>query len=432
MVIELGAAKGFLSEIAKASGSRHIGEDAFVSRLVTHSAEVKTGDLFCALKGRRDGALFIKEAVENGAAAVLCESPLPPPFPCLLAKSVEEALGKWAKAIRLTSRARCIAITGSVGKTGTKNALSAICSDFFRTHATKENYNNLLGVCFTLLSMPEDTELLICELGTNHVGEIKALSQIVMPSDAIITAIGRAHIEAFGTRKGIAEEKLSILCGMREGGRLFAPLGEKLLERQTTGVKTLWVSPKECYMPDAASAWAVAFAEAVSRAYGIPDEEIERRLPRIKRASERRRETEVSGIRVIDDAYNASPESMHSAFLYLEEKAKGRRVLVLGDMLELGEHAPDIHFEIGKAAALHAHLILLFGEYKEFYQNGIKSAKREARTAFLESASPPDLAKEVASHLCFGDTVLFKGAHASGAQEICHALIHLLDQERGT
>ncbi len=432
MVIELGAAKGFLSEIAKASGARHMGEDAFVSRLVTHSAEVKRGDIFCALKGRRDGALFIKEAVKNGAAAVLCESAPPHPFPCLLAKSTEEALAKWARAIRLTSRARCIAVTGSVGKTGTKNALFTILRDFFHTHATEANYNNLLGVCFTVLSMPKDTELLICELGTNHVGEIKALSQIVMPNDAIITAIGRAHIEAFGTRKGIAEEKLSILCGMRKGGRLFAPLGEELLEGKRAGVETLWVSPKECYMPDVASAWAVAFAEAVSRTYAIPDEEIERRLPRIKRASERRREIEVSGICVIDDAYNASPESMHSAFLYLEEKAKGRHVLVLGDMLELGKHAPDIHFEIGKAAALHAELILLFGKYKEFYRHGIKSAKTGTRIAFLESAPPPDLAKEVASHLCFGDTVLFKGAHASGAQEICHALIHLLDQEKGT
>lgn len=431
MVVELLAAKGFLSEIATASGARHVGDDTYISRLVTHSAEVTAGDLFCAIKDKRDGSLFIKEAVENGAAAVLCDTPPPVSIPYLLATDTLSALEKWARSVRTKSNARCIAITGSVGKTGTKNALYAMLCDFFRTHATKENYNNRLGVCLTLLSMPEDTELLICEVGTNHMGEIHSLSKIVRPNDAIITSVGRAHIEAFGTREGIAKEKLSILDGMHAGGHLFVPFDEKLLESAKAGIMSIPVYPKEDCLPDAASAWALGFAEKISHVYGIPDEEIQKRLPKAKEACSRRIEQTVGKILFIDDAYNAAPESMQNAFLYLSSRAKGRRVLVLGDMLELGEHSPKIHFEIGSAAALHAELILLFGACKEDYQRGIGSAKTKTRTVFLQSETPHDIAEEILSYLTPYDTVLFKAAHALGAKDIYRALTYLLQKEKG-
>ena len=427
MIVELGAAKGKLSQIAKDSSSVHIGNDVFISRVVTHSEEVEAGDLFCVLKGTEDGYAYIQRARERGAAAVLCDRLPPLSIPCLLADNAIKALGRWSFSVRIKSRARCIAVTGSVGKTGTKNALFTIFKDFFSTHATSGNYNNLLGVPLTLLSMPVGCEILICELGTNHIGEIKALSDIVQPNDCIITAIGTAHIEAFGSREGILKEKLGILHGMETGGRLFIPCNEPLFNGKTPGVASVLVSPMA--WSDTASAWAVAFAAEVANAYGIPQREIEKRLPSLKAAASRRKEFDISSIHIIDDAYNASWESMLAAFDYLAQTAQGRRLLVLGDMLELGEETPAIHFEVGKAAAKIADLIFLYGGYTGYYQKGIEAAKEEVRVILFEHTSAVRSAKEISAHLEKDDTVLFKAAHAMGAEEICRALVHQLQNQ---
>ncbi len=430
MIVDLKAGKGRLSKIAEQMGVVLRGEDRFIFRLCTHSEEIKGGELFCALTGKDDGFYYIRRAQKNGAAAVLCDRVPSVDIPYILVPDVVEALGKWAHAVRCKHSVRCIAITGSVGKTSTKEAVFSVLKRHFRTHATGGNYNNLLGVPFTLLSMPKNSEVLIVELGTNRKGEISALSKIVCPSLAVITAIGNAHIEAFGDRIGVLEEKLGILAAMEDGGTLLIPDNEPLLEKDFKNILRISVPPEPSAMPDIASAQALGFAKSIARILGVNEESIQNALPLAKENASRRKTTEVSGICLIDDAYNASPESMLTAFEYLKSKAKGRRVLILGDMLELGKETARLHREIGKAASICADVVFLFGDFKEYYADGVNVSGEKTELHFLKGTTPKALSKEIISAIKEGDTLLFKASHAAHADEICKALTNELSKRK--
>ena len=177
------------------------------TRLVTHTGEIQEGDLFCALKGKKDGHDYIREACERGASAVISERKTEADIPHILVHSTQEALGTGAGAVTAGAFPIRIGITGSVGKTTVKEALRATLSVRFRVHATHENQNNELGLPFTLLSAPCDSEVLVCEVGISHPSEMEPLSQILRPHLSVITCIGHAHIGAFGSREKIAEEK---------------------------------------------------------------------------------------------------------------------------------------------------------------------------------------------------------------------------------
>lgn len=430
MTVELKAGKSLLSAVAKDMDATLVGEDRLIFRLCTHSEQIKGGELFCALLGKDDGFYYIQRAKKHGAAAVLCDRVPSVDIPYILVPDVIAALGKWAHAVRCRHSVKCIAVTGSVGKTSTKNAIFSVLKKHFRTHATEGNYNNLLGVPFTVLSMPKDTEVLITELGTNRKGEIKALSKIVCPSHAVITAIGNAHIEAFGDRMGVLEEKLGILSAMETGGILFIPDDEDLLKKDFENILCLPVSPEPSAMPDIATARALGFAKSIALALGISEEDIKRALPHAKECASRRKECVAEGIYLIDDAYNASPESMLAAFSYLKSKAIGRRLLVLGDMLELGKEAPHLHREIGKAAAECADVLFLFGSFKEYYAQGAAASEKKTVIHLLRDASAKSLSREILSEIKKGDTLLFKSSHALHADEICAAIINELSRKK--
>ena len=424
MVFDLGIGCATLKEIKKIISAEGQVPDSDVLRIVTHSSEVQKGDLFCVLG---DAKGYIDEVVARGASALLSPFDLSFALPSLLVKDVSAALGKWAAAVLKGHPARRIAITGSVGKTGTKNALSHLFSSRLRTHANIGNYNNLLGVSFTVLSMPKDTEILITEMGTNQKGEIAALSEIVEPSDAVITCIGTAHLAAFLSREEIAKEKLGILRGMR-GGRLFYPFDEPLLREASFGeVTPVAVHPYKKYEENEAKARAVGFAQALGVAYGITGKNAENILSECALRAERRVLIQKAGITLIDDAYNASPESMRCAFRFLEAEASGRRILALGDMLELGGASHALHVEIGKAAACYADLIFLYGNFKEAYAHGIKATRSDTPLYLIEAKSEKEAAYAILPQLKRGDTVLFKSSNAAGGKKILSALIGLLD-----
>lgn len=426
MVFDLGIGCGTLTDIQRATDAKGSVPALPITRIVTHSGEVREGDLFCALSGTRKGIRYAEEAKARGAVAVLADEAPNTSLPCLLVKDVPRALARWARLSLEESRARRVAITGSVGKTSTKNALFSLLSPYFRTHANLGNYNNLLGVSFTVLSMPKDTEILLCELGTNHPGEITTLSDIVKPSDAIITAIGTAHIGAFLSREGIFKEKCSVVNGMTEG-RLFYPADEPLFDGFFhPRITPIPVLPNEKHTSDAATAWALGFALALGEAYKLPDSEIEKQLPLCEDCISGRKVLRAGGLLLLDDAYNASKESMLCAFRHLTARAEKRRVLVIGDILELGESSERIHYEVGKAAAKEADLIFVYGNYTDAYIRGIKRTDANAAVHSLKSSAPKDMAKEILPHLKKQDTLLCKSSHKAGAHAVLYALYSLL------
>lgn len=439
MIISLGLGAVSYAEIVRLCGARVYGRLPTdpPRRLVTDSREIIHGDLFCALKGGDDGHRFIKDAAARGAVAVLAEHATDAPTTHLVVSSVREALAAFAIGVSGKSGLTRIAITGSVGKTTTKDAIAAMLSPHFKVHATYGNFNNDLGLPFTLLSAPKDTEIAVCEVGVSHKGEMKALSRIVRPHISLITCIGHAHIGAFGTREAIAEEKLELLTFAERNGALLVPHGEPLLSLVPPhGIRRIAVSPfsaKELTEyglkgaeGDVSRAFALGYAAAVGKRFLLSKDSIKEGLQKSLLLETHRHEETVEKIHFIDDGYNASPESVLGALTYLGARGKGRRVAVLGDMLELGKNSARYHRAVGRFSVRHAERLFFIGAYAEEYACGAKAGGGESDVdtgeeksvfSILEGAKE-EIAALIAADLKEGDTVLFKASRALEIEKI--------------
>ena len=439
MIIPLGLGAMPLGELGAACGAYVPLSLAHreITTLVTNSKEVKPGDLFCALRGKDDGHLYISEAAERGAVAVLAERDTGAHVAHIQVPSVRRALGDMAaKAAKKQGLLR-IGVTGSVGKTTVKDAISATLSPFFSVHATYQNHNNDLGLPFTILSAPKETRICICEMGINHMGEMEPLSKILCPHISVITCIGHAHIGAFGTREAIAQEKIDILSHAVDGGLLLVPAFEPLLAFvPPRGIRRQAILPfndsdyeKYGLVPqknDIPRSFALAYAAAVGAALGLCEQQLGSGLSRVLSLTTRRKEEWVGAVRLIDDGYNASPESMMAALIYLSEQGGGRRVCVLGDMLELGEESVKYHHAIGRFAALHADLLFFFGEFAESYAAGAIAAGAkelgkdggDAPCFCILHGDKEALGGAIAPLLTPQDTVLFKASRACQVENI--------------
>lgn len=433
MIVALGLGAVTYAEIAQLCGAT-VPKDLHgmrPHRLVTDSREIEKGDLFCALQGIDDGHKYVREAARRGANAVLAERDTHVPIPHILVPSVRKALGDWAIGVSDKKGLIRIGITGSVGKTTVKDAVSLMLSKRFSVHATYGNFNNDLGLPFTLLSAPKESEIAVCELGVSHKGEMKELSRILRPHISLITCIGHAHIGAFGTRDSIAEEKLDILAHAEEDGVLFVPFCEPLLSRLLPhGIRRVSVAPfeekdyaKHGLRPpvdDVARNFALGYANAIAKEFSLSHDMIASGLKTILALETHRHEAYIKEMLFIDDGYNASPESVIGALRYLGTKGATRRVAVLGDMLELGEKAADYHRAVGRFAAKHAERLFFFGAYAEEYAKGAYAAGGHPDASpchggcvfsVLEGEKEEN-AKKIAVSLLAGDAVLFKASRA--------------------
>ena len=369
-----------LAEIIKAQkvtdGTKTVNSVSIDSRIV------KNGGVFFAVKGENhDGHDFVGQAFENGAACAVVQRKIDTPAdkPVLLVDDTIKALGELARFIRSNSACRIIAITGSAGKTTTKNMLNHILSGKFKCFAAPKSYNNNIGVPLTVFDAPQTCEFIIAELGSNHPGEIEYLSRIIQPDIAVITTVCPAHLEGFGSIEGIVKEKVSITAGLKRGGKFFINGDKKeivdycknnRLDFTTFGTtKTCDIQVRDIELfgdksrffidnvavefplagranvENAAAAWAIC------RNLGITAEQFANSIAGIKPVGMRLEIIELGSVTVINDCYNANPGSMENALqtLSLLAKQKNKRpVFIFGRMGELGDESQRLHIELGR------------------------------------------------------------------------------------
>ena len=378
------------------------------------SRRVGRGDLFVAIGG---GRAYLDDARANGAAATLVPDD---------AFAAMAALGR---AVRTRSSARVVGITGSTGKTSTKDILAALCGRVARTVAAEGGHNNEIGLPLTLTRIEPDTEVVICEMGMRGIGHIRDLAQIARPDIAIVTSIGPVHLELLGTVENVARAKAELLDALPPGGVAIVPERAPELEPFIPrGLDVRRFSPLEGEIRDGRAHVRVAGREVVFEfsarhqatnaaaalhaldALGLPFPDAPVAVAFSRWRCE---ESELpGGGLLINDAYNANPTSMSAALEHLVARADGRRtVAVLGDMAELGPGAPRFHEEIGRLArALGIDLVVGVGELARGYDGDEWVADTAEAASFVPRLVAP------------GDAVLVKGSRAVGLEVVADAL----------
>lgn len=415
--------------------------------------KLEKGQLFVALQGARDGHDFIPAALEKGAGAVLCTR-CDGDYPAIVVEDTRKALGDIARNERLRLGMKVVGITGSVGKTTTKEMVAAVLGSTYRVSKTPVNHNNDIGMPMAVLAMPEDTEVAVLEMGMNHFGEISYLSAIAKPDVAVIVNIGTMHIEHLGSMEGILQAKLEILDGMAEGGKIILngddPLlwnlhktipqviyfgvqntASRVLGKHIEGSAALLRFRARCadkefpvelalegehYVPDALAAVTVGLE------LGVEPEKIGQALAHFQNAEGRQETFQAGEYTIIKDCYNAGPESMAAALSVLHGKT-GRRVAVLGDMLELGNCTQAEHYKIGRIAAEKADVLLAYGPNSTRVLKGaITGGMTDKRArAFDDRAKLVEVLKQMAKP---GDVFLFKGSRGMQMELVLEQFLH--------
>lgn len=406
------------------------------------------GQLFVVLKAARDGHAFIPNALEKGAAAVLCNH-APEGVPAIVVEDTRIALGKIANAYRKHLGFKAVGVTGSVGKSTTKEMISTVMTAGYKTAKTPANFNNDLGMPMAVLDMPEDTQVAVLEMGMSHFGEIAYLSQVGQPDQAVIINIGTMHMENLGSQEGILRAKMEILEGLHPQGKLFLNGDDSLLygQKEALGDRAVYfgTDPEKCHVwadnirqgdgqvsyvahsPEHTFAITLPVeglhhvidslaAVALGLHMGIPAEKIADSLSRFQNMEGRQEIFQAKGCTIIKDCYNAGPESMAAALAVLGNRP-GRKIAVLGDMLELGVTSPAEHYKVGRAAAEHADILLSYGPNSHKMRSGAVTGGMHGNfaKAFTDQ-------EKLANILCQmvkpGDTILFKGSHGMHMERV--------------
>lgn len=414
---------------------------------------LQAGELFVAIVGTRDGHEFARAAVEKGAAGVLASEALDADIPAIYVEDTEKALQELAGKYRETLCLRCVGITGSVGKTTTKEMIAAVLETTCRTQKTEENFNNGIGLPVTVLGLERTCEAAVLEMGMNHFGEIAYLSQIARPDVAVIINIGTAHIEFLGTQEGIRQAKMEIVEGMTPHGMLLLNGDDFLLrnlDKEPQQRVTYFGSSEGCavrafdvnqdgdYLRFRVEAGRLSFpvkmllegehyvndalaAVTVGLKLGVLPEKIQAGLSQFRNISGRQEIIQAGGMTIIKDCYNAGPESMAAALAVLGKK-QGRRIAVLGDMLELGDCTQAEHYRVGRIAAEKADFVFAYGPNSGRIISGtITGGMPETRgRAFTNREELVAALKRTAKP---GDVLLFKASHGIHLEQVIDAFL---------
>ena len=471
MKIRFGMGAVRASRLAALCGGEWIAEgdlDPVVNGLATHSGEVDAETAFVALRGKRtDGLCFLPAARAAGCPCVLCEGTAGPP--AIRVENAGAALRRLAANWREQLAFRAVGITGSAGKTTAKELVANALSCEKRTFRTSGNHNSTLGMPLSLLEAAPGTEWAVLEMGMNAPGEIRELSRLARPEIAVITNVGTAHVGAFGSREAIFAAKSEILEFLEPGGLFLQNADDDLLSRlHGKNFRTLSLSAKgrkadfsannirvgpestvfdlawdgkterDLSIPLAGAHFVsdALFAFAVGVVTGLSPDRVREGLRIRPHLPLRQARTVIAGVTLIEDCYNASPESMIAALDLLDaltEKA-GRAVAVLGDMRELGAMRTALHRRVGERVA-ESRIALLFtlgNGGSEIAAGARGSGKFAGRICENRDFSDPEtLAGTVGRDLRRGDVVLIKASRAVGAERLGSALKSFLWKKAG-
>lgn len=415
-----------------------------INEVVTDSRVSSTKSLFIPLEGEKfDGHEYMKQAFNNGAVATLWNknkelpSFLPTDFPIYLVEDTGKALQMLGASYRNEINPIVIGITGSNGKTTTKDLVTSVVKSTYRTHATVGNFNNEIGLPLTILAMPRETEILVLEMGMSDFGEIERLSKIALPDYAIITNIGESHIEYLGSREGIAKAKSEIVSGMTGKGYLLIDGDETLLKGFHTRDNTITcgfeqgndveiqqatISHKETEFnlsDDSAftipllgkhHALNATFAVTMGKLLKIDANTIQHALSALQLTSMRfEMISGKNGASIINDAYNASPTSMKAAIEVVKQMdGFTNKVVVLGDILELGEHAQAFHESVGGVIGGSISILYTVGTEAKAISEKVKVQSKETECKHFDTQE--ELIENLAFHLNKDTLVLFKAS----------------------
>jgi len=420
------------------------GDERLITDICTDSRQVTPKSLYLPLKGETfDGHDFIPQALEKGAAAVLSERE-GDGEKIFRVDSTLRALGAIAAGYRSSLSPKVVGITGSVGKTTTKDMIAHVLSSAFVTHKTQGNFNNEIGLPKTLFALEPEHQAAVVEMGMSHKGEISRLTRIARPDIAVITNIGSSHIEYLGSREGIRDAKLEIVEGLPENGLLVMNGDEPLLiesrKNLSVRVKTFGIEnagadyhaeniveeaekttftlrgiPFTLYVIGRHHIMNAMAAAAVGENMGMTLPQIAKALESfVPQSAMRQAVNEIKEIKIITDCYNASPESMHAGFSVCRAlPVSGRRFAVLGVMRELGDYAPALHAKVGEEAKDLFDRIFVFGKGAEDYIKGAPDA--------ILFETHEELTRTLLKEVREGDLVLFKGSRLNYLEKVAEA-----------
>jgi len=444
-----------LSRIAQFAGCSLASGDGTVviAKVSSDSRTVKPGELFVALRGENfDGHDFVESAAKAGAAGAIVDSnwkgSVPKNFALIRAKDTLQAYQELAANYRKSLTLKVVAITGSNGKTSTKDFAAAVLARRFRVTKTEGNFNNHVGVPRTILEATSGDEVAVWEIGMNHPGEIATLAKVAAPDVAVITNIGLAHIEFMGSRKRIAEEKGALADAVGPEGTVILNAddpftkdiatrtrGKVILAGTTTGTIqaaeisqsgtgtdfTILEAAHRCRaqlpVPGLHMVQNALLAVAAGRVFGVSLEDCAAGLLAAPLTKARLQIRDIGGVQFLDDSYNANPDSMKAALHTLVElDADGQRIAILGEMHELGDESERGHREVGEtAAALKIDHLIAIGDVAAAIADGARHAGLRKTTVVNSTSEAAGLLNEIAAP---GDLILIKGSRAARTEEV--------------
>lgn len=442
-----------LQEAAAALGLPQMQAQATLADVCTDTRKIQPGSLFVCLRGERfDGHSFASQAAQLGAAALLVDHPVDADVPQLVVTDTGKALLQLAGWYRRRFQLPVVGLTGSVGKTTTKEFIALVLGAKYNTLKTQGNLNNEIGVPQMLFRLEDSHTAAVIEMGMNHFGEISRLTRAVAPTVGLITNIGVSHIENLGSRAGILQAKLEILEGMAPDAPLIVNMDNDMLRTVKLGDRPLLIFAIDDQSADFTATdiaeqgstttftvhhsaftqpvtiptvgihnvYNALAAMAVGYVTGVDPAAAASALANYVPAGMRQNLVQVGGVQVIEDCYNASPDSMRAALQTLGKLPVRRRYAVLGAMLELGDYAKEAHTQVGKMAAENGiDGVLAYGADAAYIVEAAKQAGLENARLFDTKEA---LAQSLAQQVQPGDGVLFKGSRGMHLEDVMHTV----------
>ena len=443
-----------INDIAKATGGKIIcGSDkGVIHAITTDSRQADKDVLFIPLKGERaDGHDYIPSALDKGAVSI-SEREIDSDKTVIKVADTRLALGDIARYYKAKYVVPTVSITGSVGKTTTKDLVYAVIAEKYKTHKTPNNFNNDIGVPLTVFGIEKEHEAAVIEMGMNHFGEISYLAGIVKPDVAIITNIGMSHIENLGSQEGIFKAKMEITENFTEANTLIVNGDDKFLgnisdtpyklvkfgmsdtndvyakdieNKGLSGMDFTVVHPDgefRCSLkqPGEHNIYNALAAVCAGLNMGLAECEIARGIENCVYTSSRLEISEHNGMEIINDCYNSSPDSVRAALRVMANTLKSRKVAVLGDILEMGEYAKDAHFDLGKTVKdMGIDFLITAGSNAKYIAEGAKSLGMENVVSY---ATTDELVSDINNLVKPDDCILVKASHGMEFYKVTEAI----------